>query len=96
MAERSRVVKKTFSGGMFLFTSSFLLYSLASPGNLPGDTEIRWSIARQIIRGRGISIEETCETRNYALGTDGKRYSFYGIGQSICMLPFAAGGLLIE
>ncbi|MBW8040380.1 MAG: hypothetical protein FVQ85_10305 [Planctomycetes bacterium] len=96
MAERSRVGKNTLSGGTLLFTASFLLYSLVSPGNLPGDTEIRWSIARQIIRGRGISIEETCETRNYALGTDGKRYSFYGIGQSICMLPFAAGGLLIE
>lgn len=96
MAERSQAGKNTFSGGMFLFTTSFLLYSLASPGNLPGDTEIRWSIARQIVRGRGISIEDTCETRNYAVGSDGRRYSFFGIGQSISMLPLAAVGLAME
>jgi hypothetical protein len=96
MTDTGRITKNKLSAGLFLFTASFLLYSLASPGNLPGDTEIRWSIARQIVRGRGISIEDTCETRNYAVGTDGRRYSFYGIGQSIIMLPLAAVGLAME
>jgi hypothetical protein len=81
---------------MLLFTASFLLYSLASPGNIPGDSEIRWSVARQIIRNKGPSIEDTVQTPAYAIGVDGKRYSFYGLGQSICMLPFAAMGLAME
>jgi len=96
MDDRGRVTKNKLSGGLLLFAASFLLYSLASPGNLPGDTEVRWSIARQIIRGRGTSLEETCKTRNYALGTGDRRHSFYGIGQSVCMLPFAAAGLVME
>ncbi len=96
MADRGQVTKNKLSGGILLFTASFLLYSLASPGNLPGNTEIHWSIARQIIRGRGISLEEACETRNYAVGIDGRRYSFFGIGQSICMLDLAAMGLAME
>jgi hypothetical protein len=96
MSDKGRVTKNKLSWGILLFTASFLLYSLASPGNLPGDTEIRWSIARQIIRGRGIALEDSIKTRNYAVGPDGRRYSVYGLGQSICMLPFAAVGLLIE
>jgi hypothetical protein len=96
MADTGRLTKKKLSVGILLFTSSFLLYSLASPGNLPGDTEIRWSIARQIIRGRGTAIEDTIKTRNYAVGIDGRRYSFYGIGQSISMLPLTAIGFVLE
>ncbi|MDH4240480.1 MAG: hypothetical protein OEW48_13045 [Phycisphaerae bacterium] len=96
MTDKGRVTKNQLSGGVLLFTASFLLYSLASPGNLPGDTEVRWSIARQIIRGRGISLEETCQTHNYAVGIDGRRYSVYGIGQTICMLPFSGMGLALE
>lgn len=96
MSDKGRVTKNKLSGGVLLFTASFLLYSLASPGNLPGDTEIRWSIARQIIRGRGIALEDSIKTRNYAVGTDGRRYSVYGIGQTICMLPFSGMGLALE
>ena len=96
MTDKGRVTKNKLSGGVLLFTASFLLYSLASPGNLPGDTEIRWSIARQIIRGRGIALEDSIKTRNYAVGTDGRRYSFYGIGQSISILPLTAVGLAME
>lgn len=96
MTDKVRVTKNKLSGGVLLFTASFLLYSLASPGNLPGDTEIRWSIARQIIRGRGIALEDSIRTRNYAVGIDGGRYSFYGIGQSISMLPLTAVDLALE
>lgn len=96
MSDKGRVTKNKLSGGVLLFTASFLLYSLASPGNLPGDTEVRWSIARQIIRGRGIALEDSIKTRNYAVGTDGRRYSVYGIGQTICMLPFSGMGLALE
>jgi len=96
MGDKNQITKRKLTGGMLLFTASFFLYSLASPGNLPGDSEVRWSVARQIVRNKGLSIEDTVQTRNFASGVDGKRYSFYGLGQSICMLPFAATGLAIE
>jgi hypothetical protein len=84
------------TGGALLFVASFFLYGLASPGNLPGDTELRWSVARQIVRANGVSLEQDVQTNNYAAGVGGKRYSYYGLGQSICLLPFAAIGLAIE
>jgi len=80
-----------------LFTASFLLYSLTSPGNLPGDTEVRWSVARQMASGRGVSVEDTFkDTSQCALGIDGKRYSLWNLGQSLCLAPFAGIGLALE
>ena len=93
---RRRMTKYKLTGGALLFAASSFLYSLASPGNLPGDTEVRWSVARQIVRANGISLEEDLQTNNYAIGTGGKRYSFYGLGQALSMLPFAVIGLAIE
>ena len=96
MGDKDQITKHKLTGGMLLFTASFFLYSLASPGNMPGDSEVRWSVARQIVRNKGLSIEDTLRTRNFAIGVDGRRYSLYGLGQSICMLPFAATGLAME
>lgn len=96
MINVGRTTKRKLSGGLLLFTATFLLYSLASPGNLPGDTEVRWSVARQMVRAKGIHLEEDFQTRNYAFGADGKRYSFWGLGQSICLLPLAGIGLALE
>jgi len=84
------------TGGALLFVASFFLYGLASPGNLPGDTELRWSVSRQILRHGDFSLEDQVETRNYAVGVDGKRYSFSGLGQPLCLLPFAGIGLILE
>ncbi len=84
------------TGGALLLISSFLLYSLSSPGNIPSDSEVRWSVSRQMIRTGSTSIEDTLENRNYAVGVDGRRYSFWGIGQSVCLLPFNALALLLE
>jgi len=96
MGDKNQITKRKLTGGMLLFTASFLLYSLASPGNLPGDTEIRWSVARQIVRNKGLSIEDTVRTRNFAIGIDGKCHSLWNLGQSLCLLPFAAIGLALE
>lgn len=93
---KKTTAKNKCSAGALLFLTSFLLYSLASPGNLPGDTEVRWSVARQMVRGNGVSLEENLRTNNYAVGAQGKRYSFYGLGQSLCLAPFAAAGLIME
>ena len=96
MADRDKPGKHRITGATLLFISAFLLYSLASPGNIPSDSEVRWSVSRQMVRAGSFSIEDTLENRNFAVGADGRRYSFWGIGQSICMLPFNAIGLLLE
>ncbi len=82
--------------GLRLFIAFFLLYALVSPGNLAGDTEVRWSLARQIVRGNGVHLEDDLDTNNYVVGLGGKRYSYYNLGQSICLLPFAALSLAVE
>ena len=96
MGDKDQITKHKLTGGMLLFTASFFLYSLASPGNMPGDSEVRWSVARQIVRNKGLSIEDTLRTRNFAIGVDGKRYAVSGLGQSFCLLPFAGLGLVLE
>ncbi len=88
--------RRTSQPGLFLFLTAFFLYCLASPGNLPGDTEIRWSVARQFVRTQAFQIEDTVTTHYYATGIDGKRYSFWGLGQSVILLPFAYFGLMLE
>jgi hypothetical protein len=85
-----------WSIGVLLFAASFFLYALASPGNLPGDTEARWSVARQMGRGQGFSIEESLKSGNWPIGVDGKRYAVYGLGQSLYLLPFAMAALTME
>jgi len=91
-----RTTKHKLTGGTLLFTTLFFLYSLASPGNLPGDTEIRWSVSRQILRSGTFSLEEDFQSRNCAIGVDGKRYAVSGLGQSLCLLPFAGLGFILE
>lgn len=88
--------RRTSQPGLFLFLTAFFLYCIASPGNLPGDTEIRWSVARQFVRTHGFQIEDTVTTHYYATGIDGKRYSFWSLGQSVILLPFAYLGLMLE
>jgi len=82
--------------GLILFVMVFFLYSVLSPGNLPGDTEVRWSVARQMVRGGSVSLEEGFHTRNYAVGVDGRRYSLWGVGQSVLLVPFAGLGVALE
>ncbi len=96
MTESRQITRHKLTSGALLFTASFLLYSLASPGNLPGDTELRWSVSRQILRSGGFSLEAAAQTRNCAVGVDGKRYAVSGLGQSLALLPFAGLGLILE
>lgn len=94
---QGKIIKYKLSRGMLLFMAAFLLYSLTSPGNLPGDTEIRWSVARQMAGGAGISVEDTFKkTPQSALGIDGRRYSLWNLGQSLCLMPFAGIALALE
>lgn len=74
----------------------FLLLSALSPGNIPGDTAIRWSVARQLAQTGSAHIEDHVATRYHAQGLDGKRYSFWGIGQSLLFYPFAQISRLLQ
>ena len=96
MTDRGQTTKDKLSCGTLLFTALFFLYSVASPGNLPGDTEIRWSVSRQILRSGTFSLEEGFQSRNCAIGVDGNRYAVSGLGQSLCLLPFAGLGFILE
>jgi hypothetical protein len=49
---------------------------MTRPGNLPGDTEFRWSVARQFVRTHGLNLEEEFSTRYAVRGRDGNHYSF--------------------
>jgi len=80
--------------GWWLFATVALVYAATSPGNLPGDAEVRWSVSRQLWRGEA-ALEEEVGTFNYAVGEDGRRYSFYGLGQSLLMAPFAGLALVL-
>ena len=90
-------IKKFFSRiDIQILLTVFFLYSLANPGNIPSDTEVRWSVARQIVYRGSLSLEEPLETRNYAIGRDGRRYCFWGLGQTVFFLPFAGSALMAE
>ncbi len=79
-----------------LFITCFFIYAICSPGNLPGDTETRWSVARQFVRTTEVSIEDSVKTQNYAIGIDGKRHSVWNPGQAALFVPFTALGSAIE
>jgi hypothetical protein len=95
-AGEEQMTKYKPTSGVLLFAASFFLYGLASPGNLPGDTELRWSVSRHFLRSGSFSLEDRVETRNYAIGKDGNRYAVSGLGQSLCLLTFAGIGLVFE
>lgn len=82
--------------GSLIFLSSFFLYSASSPGNIPGDSELRWSVARQIVRQGSFCLEQGVGKRLSFENDEGKRYPFYGLGQSLLMLPIAFLSILIE
>ncbi len=96
VADLPTATSETRRAGPWLFLTFFALYALASPGNLAGDAEVRWSLARQIVRGHSLHLEDDLRTNNFVYGADGKRYSYYGLGQSILMTPFAALALAAE
>lgn len=75
----------------FLFACFFLLYALTSSGDLIGDSEKRWKVAERIVDARWFDLPSGSAPTN-ARGCDGKEYSVYGPGQSICLVPFVAAG----
>jgi len=74
-----------------LFVIFFLLYMITASGDVIGDTQIRWTVANRIVDTGWVDLPPGT-TRLYSRGQDGKHYSFYGVGQSICFLPFVLAG----
>lgn len=81
------------SHGRWLFVAAFLVYVLTSSGNLPGDTAVRWDVARSIA-GHGWFDIPAGSTLLATRGVDGRMYSMYGLGQSLCLVPFVWAGQL--
>ncbi len=74
-----------------LFLTVGLLYALTSSGDLVGDTEIRWAVAERLAETGWVDLPAGV-TPLSAQGTDGRWYSFYGPGQSVCLVPFVWAG----
>ena len=74
-----------------LLAGFFLLYSITAPGNLTGDTEIRWQVAQRLLDTGWVDLGGKT-TNLSAQGTDGLWYSFYGPGQSLCLILFVLAG----
>jgi hypothetical protein len=73
------------------FVTFFLLYAATSPGDLVADSEIRWDTARRLVSTGWIALE-TDTNRFCATGVDGRPYSFYAPGQSMCLTVFVVVG----
>jgi hypothetical protein len=74
-----------------LFLAFFLLYSISSPGNMIGDSEVRWRVAESLVDTGWFDIPPEA-ARLPAVGADGKLYCFYGPGQSLLLVPFVLIG----
>ena len=79
----------------WLFACSFCLYMSLAPGNIPGDTEVRWSLSKSMALGHITVTDEVYDQMGTVKSGD-SWYSLYGIGQSVLMLPIAAFAVTIE
>jgi hypothetical protein len=69
----------------------FLLYVITSSGDIVGDTDLRWNMAKQTIETGWFDLP--ADSSNLITpGSDGKWYSFYGPAQSLCFIPFVIAG----
>jgi len=83
----SRGCKEPF----LLFLCFYLLYAATSPGDLIADSQIRWRVAAQLVDTGWFDLPPE-EAYRYAIGRDGKRYSFYGLAAWACLVPFVLAG----
>ena len=75
----------------YLFLIFFVLYALTSPGHVQGDSSVRWRVATQIVETGWIALPDDAKHLTVR-GEDGRLYSFFGIGQSLCMVPIVIAG----
>ena len=75
----------------YLFIIIFLLYVITSSGDIAGDTDLRWNMAKQTIETGWFDLP--ADSSNLITpGRDGKWYSFYGPAQALCFIPFVIAG----
>lgn len=75
----------------FLVLCFFLLYLATSSGDLTVDSEIRWAVAERVVDTGWLDLAPGT-TNLIATGQDGRQYSLYGPGQSVCLTPFVVAG----
>jgi hypothetical protein len=74
-----------------LFLGFFLLYAATSPGDVIGDTEMRWAIATRLVDTGWFALPAHSDSR-LVEGREGKWYFFTGPAQPILLAPFVSAG----
>jgi hypothetical protein len=75
-----------------VFLLALLLYLPLHRGHFTGtDAVSAFAMTRSIAAGRGLEVPRL---RHTEIGHDGRRYSYFAVGQSVLALPFYAAGVL--
>lgn len=79
---------------LWVFLLFLVLYTLSAPGHQwGGDGRTRLYVAVSLVERRGWTISPEDIEKGYRVqGSDGRWYSFYGIGQSLVYVPFVVAG----
>lgn len=79
--------------GRWILLAFALIYAITCCGDMVGDSEVRWLIAKQLIDHGTVALP--AGTHLTAPGPDGNAYSWYGVGQPILFIPFVLAGRLL-
>jgi hypothetical protein len=80
---------------LLVFGCFFLLYAATSPGDLMGDSEARWLIARRLAETGWFDLAPGSYSR-LVEGRGGRFYFFTGPAQPVCLVPFVWAGQAVE
>ena len=74
---------------IFIFLFFFMIYILTSSGSVhvTVDGTVRYVVTKNIVDSGNVSIPEDLGRYMGTMGSNGKYYSWYGIGQSALMVP---------
>lgn len=89
MQETARVFDSVVYIPAFIFLFFLGIYILTSSGSIHGtiDGTVRYAVTKSIVDSNSVSIPEDLGRDNGIIGSNGKYYSWYGIGQSALMIP---------
>lgn len=79
--------------GRFILIAFALIYALTCSGDMVGDSEVRWLIAKQLVDQGTVALPSGSYLT--AQGPDGRSFSWYGVGQPLCFIPFLLIGRLL-
>lgn len=74
-----------------LFALMFLVYAATSPGHLVTDSAVRFGVAEQLLATGWVAVPADFAQAT-AAAPDGRHYVIWGMGQSLCFVPFVLAG----